>query len=345
LLNVIGYKIKKACLKMNSLVSRVLPRAMVLIYHRVSNLESDPQRLSVTPENFDSHMKMLARRFHPISLRELVDDLRRGRVRDRAVVVTFDDGYEDNYRNARPMLEKYLIPATVFVSSGYTGSKREFWWDELDRLILGTRSLPELISVELNGNVCRWNVLDENDSAGVSSEKRYSQHEVYMDLCARFQQLDSGQVDSAIEELRNRVGDRGEGRPENMPMSVDQVRSLHEGGLIEIGAHTRSHVNFAAQTSARQQEEIEGSKQDLETMLGASIESFSYPFGTLDHYTNRSVECVKAAGFQNALANFSANVTRVDSLYEIPRRMIRNWDGITFENALDGYYSGQRITS
>ena len=166
-----------------------------------------------------------------------------------------------------------------------------------------------------------------------------------MDLCARFQQLESGQVDDAIEQLRNATGDPGKGRPENMPMSVEQILSLHKGGLIEIGAHTRSHVNLAAQTLVKQKEEIEGSKLDLEHMLGSSVESFSYPFGTLDHYTNRSVKCVKDAGFKNALSNFTGNVTRFSSLYEIPRRMVRNWDGATFENSLDLYYSGRRYSS
>ncbi|MFQ5643119.1 MAG: polysaccharide deacetylase family protein [Thiogranum sp.] len=332
---MIGYKIRKARLKLNSLVSRVLPRAMVLIYHRVASLESDPQKLGVTPENFASHMEVIARRFQPITLRELVDDLRRGSIRDRSVVVTFDDGYEDNYRNARPILEKHGIPATIFVSTAYTGSRREFWWDELDRLILGARRLPETINVEPGGDIF---------SVANDGRQRLSRHEVYMDLCARFQRLGSGQIDTAIEQLRDATGDPGRGRPENIPMNVEQLRTLHEGGLIEIGAHTRSHVNLAAQSPREQQEEIEGSKKDLEQMLGSTVESFSYPFGTLDHYTDGSVKCARDAGFESALANFSANVTRFDSPYEIPRRMVRNWDGETFEAALDRYYSGQRHT-
>ena len=69
-------------------------------------------------------MEYVSREFQPISLHDMVDDLKRGVIRDRAIVVTFDDGYEDNYINARPILEKLNMPATIFVSSGYSGTKR-----------------------------------------------------------------------------------------------------------------------------------------------------------------------------------------------------------------------------
>lgn len=338
---------------MNSLVSRMLPRALVLIYHRVANLESDPQRLSVAPENFDEHMDTLARSFNPISLRTLVDDLGKGYIRDRAVVVTFDDGYEDNYHNARPILEKYGIPATIFVSTNYSRNRREFWWDELERLILRKQGLPTEMAIELNGTVHRW-IVSNGEKAreakvapklkqSIAGELELLPHEIYMDLCSRFQGLEAEQINDAIMQLRELTDDSGEARPDYLPMTTEQLRALYGGGLIEIGAHTRSHVNLAAQTAEKQREEIEGSKQDLERILGSSVESFSYPFGTLDHYSSQSIKYVKDAGFSAALANFTGNVTRLSNLYEIPRRMVRNWNKEAYEGALNRYYSGKPI--
>ena len=338
---MITNKIKKVRIKTEAFLSRFLPRSMVLIYHRVADLGRDPQKLSVTPENFERHMDVISKNYHPISLAEMVSDLRNGHVRDRTVVVTFDDGYEDNYLNARPILEKYGIPATIYVSSGYLGMQREFWWDELDRLILGGQDLPHDISIELNGEVRRWSV-QKNDNALGKGVDHLAQHNMYMDMCAWFQSLGGEQINDAIQQLRELTGDSGEARQGYVPMSIEQLRSLHNGGLIEIGAHTRSHVNLATQSDEKQKEEIEGSKQDLERILGSNVESFSYPFGTLSHYTNWSVKCVKGAGFSNALANFTGNVTRLSNPYEVPRRMVRNWDRAGFEDVMNQYYSVKR---
>jgi len=338
---MITIKIKKARLKVDSFLSRFLPRAMVLIYHRVADLDSDPQRLSVTPDNFEKHMDVIARNYHPVTLAEMVNDLSKGYVRERAVVVTFDDGYEDNYINARPILEKYGIPATIYVSSGYSGTRREFWWDELDRLILCKQSLPDEISIELGEKVLRWTVSNNEKTMG-GRAVRQMPHEIYTDLCAWFQELEAEQIDDVITQLRKLTGDNGEARPDYLPMNIEQLRSLHHGGLIEIGAHTRSHVNLAAQTAEKQRKEIEGGKQDLERMLGDRVESFSYPFGTLGDYTSLSVKYVKDAGFSNALANFTGNVSRLSNVYEIPRRMVRDWEQMVFEDVLNQYYSGER---
>ncbi len=330
---MIRRKIRRARLRIDSLLSRILPHALVLIYHRVNRLDSDPQRLSVTPENFDTQMELLSRKFNPVSLRELMDGLSHGRVRDRAVVVTFDDGYEDNYLNARPILEKHSLPATIYVASGYSGTNREFWWDELERLLLTKDTLPEEISINLGGDLYR----------GPANEQCCaSPHEIYTELCARFQTLDSGQLDRALTQLRELTGDDGTARADYRPMNIEQLRSLYTGGLIEIGAHTRSHANLAAQSVEQQSDEIQGSKLDLEKMLGGNVESFSYPFGTIDHYSKWSVKCVRDAGFHNALSNFTGCVSRISNRYEIPRCLVRDWDKETFAGAMDRYYSGQR---
>jgi peptidoglycan/xylan/chitin deacetylase (PgdA/CDA1 family) len=72
------------------------------------------------------------------------------------VVITFDDGYADNLHNAKPLLERYDIPATVFVTTGHIGHEREFWGDELDRLLLQPSTLPELLGLSINGSPYQW---------------------------------------------------------------------------------------------------------------------------------------------------------------------------------------------
>jgi peptidoglycan/xylan/chitin deacetylase (PgdA/CDA1 family) len=75
-----------------------------------------------------------------VPLRELVNDLEGHRLKE-AVAITFDDGYSDNCHAAKPLLERLSVSATLFLMTGYIG-RREFWWDELERVVLGAGDLP-----------------------------------------------------------------------------------------------------------------------------------------------------------------------------------------------------------
>ena len=129
---------------------------VILLYHRVAELDSDPQLLGVTPRHFAEHLEVLQRYGHPIYLRALAKSLQDGYVPHRTVVVTFDDGYADDLYNAKPLLERHDIPATVFLTSGCIGSNREFWWDEVDRLLLQPGTLPETLCLRINGRSTQW---------------------------------------------------------------------------------------------------------------------------------------------------------------------------------------------
>ncbi|MCK4828903.1 polysaccharide deacetylase family protein, partial [bacterium] len=289
-----------------SVLSRHLSRGVILLYHRTTNLESDPQLLAVTPERFEEHMEILQRHYNPVPLEELCKQAERGRVAPRSVAVTFDDGYEDNYLYAKPVLEKYEIPATVFVSTGYIGEEKELWWDEIERLLLVEQEPAISLDgkgdgvehfgregwggyTEKNNGAISWNVL--------STETPTIKHELYTYLCKRFQSMTSEQIDAALCDLREWAGKGALARKSHMPMTIDQVLNLANTGLIEIGAHTRSHVNLAAQSLDAQKREMVGSKKDLEEWLGREVPSFSYPLGNRHHYNKDSMRLAKESGF------------------------------------------------
>lgn len=103
--------------------------ASVLMYHRVN--ENINEQLSVNVTEFDKMMEVFSKHYRVISLYELLDGITRGETFDsRTVVITFDDGYKDNYQYAAPILKKYNLPATFFVTSSYIDTQRIFDWDK-----------------------------------------------------------------------------------------------------------------------------------------------------------------------------------------------------------------------
>ena len=109
--------------------SRLVPSALILGYHRVAEVHSDPYQLCVTPRHFAEQLEVLRRYSRLISLQEVIQGLEQGSLPEKAVALTFDDGYADLLYNAKALLERYQVPATIFVTTGYLGDK--FWWDEL----------------------------------------------------------------------------------------------------------------------------------------------------------------------------------------------------------------------
>lgn len=111
--------------------------APVLLYHRIAKVSADPVMLCVTPECFEQHLRFIKEHYDVISLRELGIRMSFGKLKGNEIAVTFDDGYQDNLSNALPLLEKYNIPATVFVTTELLGKKASFEWDmeykEVDR--------------------------------------------------------------------------------------------------------------------------------------------------------------------------------------------------------------------
>ena len=155
---------------------------LILLYHRVADVECDPQLLCVSPRHLSEHLQVLAAEAIPLSLSELVVAHHNRMLPRHAVAVTFDDGYADNLHNALPLLEASTTSATVFVATGNLGMEDGYWWDQVEELLLLPGQLEDPLSV-LIGEEChqwrlgasatldvgdfrrdrRWNVLEKSD--------------------------------------------------------------------------------------------------------------------------------------------------------------------------------------
>lgn len=309
--------------------NRISPGSVILLYHRIAELPVDPLMLSVTPAHFEEHLQVLSGLTKPLSLRHLVRSLKSKEVTPQGTVVTFDDGAADNLHNAKPLLERYNIPATVFVATEYSKGEREFWWDELERLVLVPRKLPKKLSLTFNGKTLDWDL-----------QPVTSRQELYQHLGDTLRVMPATQRFDIISKLQKWSGEGTSPRQTHRALSHKEIRQLADGGLVEIGAHTVTHPVLSAIPLLQQEQEIRQSKVQLEEIVGQPIESFAYPYGTKDDYTPQTVKLVKQASFTCACSNFKGVVQRRASLFELPRFVVRDWDGDQFERQLRGWFRG-----
>ena len=311
---------------------------VVLLYHRLDRVATDPQLLSVTPEHFAEHLQLLAEHYVPVRLGDLVPAAAQGEAPPRAVAITFDDGYADNLLAAKPLLERSRTPATVFAATGYVRGGRPFWWDELERLLLRPGRLPSVLTLDVGQETLVWELGEEAAYTSVRAAERTAwtvlddcdpgpRQVIYRVLCARIRALDEMERERALESLRA-VADPEEADTEMpRPLTSEEVARLAEGDLIDVGAHTVTHPALSQLPPERQRVEIAGSKQQLEEMLGRPVSSFAYPYGSSTDFDETTVSLVRDAGFAQACANVAGRLTHETDPLRVPRIVVRDWSG------------------
>jgi peptidoglycan/xylan/chitin deacetylase (PgdA/CDA1 family) len=307
----------------NSIFNRLNPPVVILGYHRVSTLHTDPQLLAVAPENFRQQLEVI--RQYPV----LRFEDQWGAVRKPSIVITFDDGYADNLLEALPILEDFNMPATFFMTTGKIGSLEEFWWDELERLILLPEQLPsECTLVSRKGDNFSWPLRTMSD--------RLDLYEAVHSLIHN-----SGnpkECADLLDQLRSWCGVTATGRVTHLPLNHSQLTALAKHPLVTIGAHGMSHLPFSRLLPDEQRQEIIGSRDLLQGWLGKDVPVFSYPFGSRKDFTPETVKYVQHAGFCKAAANYPGQWHSGTDAYSIPRHLVRNWDGETFSERLRKFW-------
>jgi peptidoglycan/xylan/chitin deacetylase (PgdA/CDA1 family) len=308
--------------------SRFIDGALILGYHRIAEVARDPYSICVTPQHFAEQLEVLHRYAQPIALRELVQRLRDGNLPRRAVSLTFDDGYGDNLYCTKPLLERYSIPATVFVATGYLGG--EFWWDELERILLSPLTLPGRLSLSIDGSFYEW-VLSDIAHMRPKQEPSSSRHALLLSLHKRLLPLSSIERQRLMAQLWAWAGAESAELPYCRAMTAAELIELATGGLVDIGAHSVTHPVLSRLSIAEQRSEIQQSKAYLKELLGCPVTSFAYPNGSTSEAT---VAAVKEAGFTCACASYNDVAWSGSNRFYLPRFWIPNWDGTTFSRWL-----------
>ena len=127
---LVGVRARKST---SSGARRLLRRRAVLLYHRIGPAEHDPFDLAISLERFREHLAVLQARGTIVDLERLLTAGPES-LPDRAIAITFDDGYAEHLTDVAPLLEAHRVPATFFVTSAALETEIEYWWDTLERV-------------------------------------------------------------------------------------------------------------------------------------------------------------------------------------------------------------------
>ena len=323
------------------------PHALILTYHRVENLDSDPQMLCVTPQRFAEQMSVLRKCFRVVPLQQLVKQIRGGERTANTVAISFDDGYADNLLHAKPLLERHDVPATVFIASDYVGGRATFWWDELESILLGNDALPQKLRLAIDGQLFFWDLGEDALHVDPSHEPGQwhvecgtmpsRRHRIYQALHQVLYTMSADKRDALLGKLRAWAGRSQQPRESHRTMTHSELASLAQCPLVEIGAHTATHPALSMLPPHQQDAEIRDGKIRLEQMIGRETNSFAYPYGSLTSFNDTTSRLVQAAGFSLACTTFTDSVRAGCDAFQLPRLPVRNWNGEEFERYLTGW--------
>jgi peptidoglycan/xylan/chitin deacetylase (PgdA/CDA1 family) len=240
-----------------------------------------------------------------VSLDDLLRGAAAGRLPERAVAVTLDDGYLDALTTASPILTELGIPATFFVTTDRLDEKHERWWDVLERIFSGERTLPPTLTLRAGGQ--------PTSIATATGPERATALEWVNRLLWPLDQAARAQMLADILEWSGFIGSA---RDSHRVLTGDEIMTLASRSGHSIGAHTVHHLALSVQAAATKQEEVRDNKATLDALLGRPVEFFAYPYGEADSET----ACVvRDAGFHGAVTVERGRIARGVNRLMLPR--------------------------
>jgi len=282
---------------------RPLAGFRILMYHHVSD-DEDIFLPGITTPVFSRQMEYLHREYSVLDLNDLMGMLDRGEtIPPRAAALTFDDGYEDVYRNAFPVLKQYNLPATVFISTGFIDGDNLPWTDELGFLFKRTEKTG--LDIE-NG--------EQKESFQWADEE--GKFIAFKRLKGMMKILFEAEREIIFQQVKRQLSVFSPNPIRIMNSSI--VREMSAAG-VSFGSHTVHHPILSRVPPRRAQEEIRESKHRLEAIIGQEVRGFCYPNGGEDDFNEVIKGMVQHAGYQYACTTIDGINGQYADRYELKR--------------------------
>lgn len=303
------------------MLHRVLPEAQRNAYSLNKDLAITPEKL----EEFILYFKLKG--FVFISLDELSDWLEnKNKIKRKFICLTFDDGYKDNLVFGLPVLKKYNVPATIYVTNCFPDGNAILWWYLFEDYVKINRQL------QLTSSIVNYEFFWNNE------------HEAY----AQFGSISNAIKSIPFIELHDvlktafKLNDLElTAQVKSESLTWEEVKNLSNEPLITIGAHTKNHVALKQQNKELVEQELRNSKLELESKIGKKVMHFAFPYGGLFDVSNADIELTQKVGFKTATLNQPGNIFRCnkDSKFALARMPLGNKiDEDKMKHYLNGIY-------
>jgi peptidoglycan/xylan/chitin deacetylase (PgdA/CDA1 family) len=287
------------------------PALVVLTYHRIAvpGIDSNPYYdpvISATAEAFRAQIRFLRDRFSILGLDDVValgqavststttSPAGNGK---SVALITFDDGYRDNFETALPILRELDAPAAFFIPTGFLQNPRLPWWDHVACAIKRTRSRRLTLQRDPGDTAPLSIDIGPDPAAEARTAAIMTIIRAFLDNAIRDEPWFLAQLDQEAE-----VNIDAAAQGSALFMSWDQVRQLVDSGM-SIGSHGHSHVALASLGESAQRRELAVSKRLLQETLGCEVTAVAYPYGWPGTFTARTTELAAEAGYHLAFSS------------------------------------------
>lgn len=278
--------------------------AKILMYHEI-NEETN----NVNAQGLEKQLKHIQAKYYPVSFSNISDFLRQKKaLPSYGIALSFDDGYRDNYLNAYPLLRDYQIPAIIFLTTGYIGSRKSRKTNKLR--YLQRMSADYDFSHLAEKIIQEFNVIDKKLflQEGILALERLLAHD---------------ECEKAIDFMADLLKVKKDFEISENNLTWEQVREMAKEG-IEFGCHTVNHPRLSILPAKRIEYEILQSKKNIEEKLGKACLHFAYPYGKEEDFNNSVVKMLREAGFLTASTNIKGDNSSATNPYLIKRIVIHS---------------------
>lgn len=305
----------------------LLRNSWVLMYHHIDEKKNDPWNLCVTPARFEAQLKWFRLNCQIQSLDDLINDWKANRLKKHSIALTFDDGYMDNFGHAVPLLEKYEIPATFFITTDPVIKRTYFWWDVLQALILEKDQLPENFTMKLNDKLVHADLCNEKILSLALTEEiskwRFPQPpenrrlKLFFELWQELRTMEAAEQNSILHKIQSWADAENLMLPKLM--DEEQIKNLSANPLFTIGGHTVSHPALGSISEQIQEDEISNGKKQLEMITGKTVDFIAYPYGIFNEATKSISE---KQGYKAGFTTYTTPLQKCRDAFSLGRMMV-----------------------
>ena len=285
--------------------------ATIFTLHRVSPFErgklSVNENMKVSPEFFESFIvDLIAKDYKFISLDRLYEVLKNQETVKKYIVLTFDDGYKDNYDFAYPILKKYNIPFTIYITTSFPEMTAILWWYVLEDIVINNDKV----------------ILSNNEEYLCKTNKQKISS--FIDIRKIIMHLNPNSFVKDLDLLLANYAIDWKSKCEELAISWSQIQELSKDKLVTIAGHTINHYPLNKLTISKAKFEIVEANNLIESKIGKLVNHLAYPFGGISEINQREIELVKSLNLKTAVTTRNGNIFLQHKFFleSLPRIML-----------------------